>query len=237
MREKWRFPLDVAPAFCIFAVLVPMFGAISLISLPIIASGFIAFYFFKIRAHAAASMKKDMAQAASSLREIVSKMALGGTLAESLSSASSAAKFDGHVKSVLARLSKRLACGQDLGRAISAETWRIRRNGRLLASFSSLGEEYRLGGSIRRAAQSASISLKGYLDEAKENDSGKLQRYLIAATVASTIVPSILTFAFVGYSILYYSGLLLLLYSSIMLGILPCAYGIARIKLVGVYEA
>jgi hypothetical protein len=70
----------------------------------------------------------------------------------------------------------------------------------------------------------------------RETEYGSLNRYLMTSTVLCGILPSLATLAFVGYSIIYFSQLTVLLYFTVILGIMPFLYWASKIKVNEVYE-
>ncbi len=68
-----------------------------------------------------------------------------------------------------------------------------------------------------------------------EKGFGSLQKYLAVAMLASTILPSLALFGFVGYSILYGSQQIFIVFSSLLLLVFPGLFMIAKRRISGIY--
>jgi hypothetical protein len=139
----------------------------------------------------------------------------------------------GKVRGILEEIGKRLAAGQDLGQAIESAC-----NGKSGASsdaFRAVGREYTKGLDPASAVKNAYARLNSERAVSREKAYGSLQKYLTMSMALSAVLPSFVVFAFVGYSMVYFSALMLYAFSIAMLMVLPSFYALLRIHMAGTH--
>ncbi len=227
--------LDFLPSIAACTVLLIVFGPLSVLMFPMILVASFALLLYKKRIKAGELRKHELRESAKAMRAIHGSISKGMNIAGSIEKAARSVEGSG-ISSVLVSLKQRILLGQDLARAADAEasknaSWRAS-----AGAFEPLQREYAAIGSVGASASNSAIALEKRYAEIRTNEDGRLPRYLIIGMVSSTVLPSMATFAFVGYSILYYSAIFLLLYCAIMLGVLPNVYSAVRMKLSGLYN-
>lgn len=228
--------LDFAPPIAAGIVLLLVFGAVSMIVLPILALASLALMFYKRKIGADNLYKYEIRESAKALRAIHGSLRKGVNVIRSIEEAAQSVAKGSSVGDLLLSIRQRILLGQDLSGAAAAEAAKHAKNSVVAEALGPLRKEYDAVGSVNESAASSAISLEKRGAELRANEDGRLPRYLIMAMVASTILPSMATFAFVGYSILYYSSIFLMLYCAVLLGVLPNLYSAVRLKLSGLYN-
>ncbi len=132
------------------------------------------------------------------------------------------------ISKVFLRLKERMCFGQDFGSAICSEK---SLSSEVSDILTPVGYEYSKTGNILNPLKTAHSRLSRDFLIKRERAIGSNQRYLIISMVFSTILPSLAVFAFVGYSILSYSESQFLLFSTVLLSVLPGASSIIRMRL------
>lgn len=135
---------------------------------------------------------------------------------------------DTAVSKAFLRLRERMHFGQDLKSAICSDSSLSREASDILKP---IGYEYSKTGNILNPLRAAHDRLSREFLIKRERAIGSTQRYLVISMVLSTILPSLTVFAFVGYSILSYSESQFLLFSTVLLSVLPGASSIIRMRL------
>lgn len=231
---KSRDLADFAPSLAACAIMLIVFRLAAIITFPVILVAGVIVLFCRRRLDSEKQRTKDITDSSKAMRAIDRSVKVGGSFSGALDSAH-ALVTGGRVGDLLLSVKKRIMFGQNPASAIDTALNGLKKPEVVNDAFGSLRSEYISAGGIMESAASSTITLETYSAEMKENDNGKLPRYLVAAMVSSTIIPAMLTFAFVGYSILYYSALFLMAYCTLLLGVVPSLYSVIRMKLVGVY--
>jgi len=120
------------------------------------------------------------------------------------------------------RASSRIRLGSDINAAFNME----------LAEFSHLACR---GLELKEVIESVYKEIEWAYRMRLETGFGALQKYATLATVITTVVPSLVLFGFIGYSIMYGPAFLPLL-GIILLAVLPVSLYIVERKIRGIYE-
>lgn len=120
------------------------------------------------------------------------------------------------------RASSRIKLGSDINTAFSTE----------LAEFSHLACR---GLELKEIIESIYREIEYVYRMRLETGFGALQKYVTLATIITTVVPSLVLFGFIGYSIMYGPAFLPLL-GVILLAVLPISLYIVERKIRGIYE-
>jgi Flp pilus assembly protein TadB len=142
-------------------------------------------------------------------------------------------RVGGNVHSTLGEIGKRLTAGQDLSQAIESAC-----RGKSDAASEALravGREYSKGIDPASAVGNVYARLRDEQSMDREKAYGSLQKYLTMGMALSAVLPSFVVFAFVGYSMVYFSASLLYAFSIVMLMVLPRVYALLRIHVAGMY--
>ena len=151
-----------------------------------------------------------------------------GSAARSISS-SAGSKMRGIVDEIGARL----ALGQDFGQAITTTC-----NGKedaASAAMLAVCKEYQKSFDAASAIKNVYVRLWKSRSLSMEKGYGSLQKYLTISMALSAVLPSFAVFAFVGYSMVYYSTALLSGFMITMLVVLPDLYALLKMHIAGVY--
>ena len=140
---------------------------------------------------------------------------------------------DSKVCKVSEEIRRRLVSGQDLGQAIASAC--CDRDDAASMVFSAVGKEYQKSYDAGSAMKNVYTRLWKSQSLSKEKAYGSLQKYLTISMALSAVLPSFMVFAFVGYSMIYYSSALLSLFCAMMLIILPSMYALLKMHIAGVY--
>lgn len=225
--------LDTAPFIAACAILLLVFGLISIITFPLIAVAAVAQAIYLKRERNSKQHEMSLFESSKALRAMDDALKKGRCLLASIETGERTAGANASTRKFLHSIRCRLLLGQPLPNAIASES---QYDPALAGAFRPLGSEYEKSRGVLESPARAAIVLEKERAEQRSNEQGRLPRYLILAMVTSTILPSMLTFAFVGYSILASSAFILLVYCAILLGVLPCAYSAVRTKLSVVYN-
>ncbi len=228
--------IDFVPSIAAGAVLLIVFGPVSLAMFPVIAVASLALVAYKRGIKAGSALKREIKESANAMRLAHSGAAKGICLTESIERAVRSAAGGSGIRKLLTRVKERTIFGQALPEAISAEASRNHDYPIAIGALAPLALEYSATGSVNGSAAGSAVALEKRYNEIKENENGRLPRYLIMGMVSSAVLPSMATFAFVGYSILYYSATFLMLYCTVLLGVFPNIYSAFRMKVSGLYD-
>ncbi len=134
----------------------------------------------------------------------------------------------------LGQVRKRIALGEDAGRAFDAE--KRSDNVDISQSMKSILNEYTNNTEIASSLKASSQNISRARLVRKEAAVASTQKYVALSMVSSTIVPSLMTFGFVGYTIVNNSYSALLLFSVLMLAVLPCITTLIRVRINELFE-
>lgn len=140
---------------------------------------------------------------------------------------------DSAVRDFLSSIRNRLALGAMPEEAFSSST-----NGVDVSISGPIGKvvkSYGYGADTGITIAGEVQMLENRIEERKEVESGALGRYLVLSMVASTIVPSLAMFAFVGYSILESASTSIGLFDIVLLAAVPSFYAAVRAKVADIY--
>ena len=137
------------------------------------------------------------------------------------------------VRKVIGEIRMRLMCGQDLGQAINSTCGS--EDDAASVALSAVGKEYQKSYDAGSAAKNVYTRLWKSQSLSKEKAYGSLQKYLTISMALSAVLPSFVVFAFVGYSMVYYSAALLSVFCIMMLVVLPSLYAMLKMHIAGVY--
>lgn len=228
--------IDIVPSIAAGVVLFLVFGPVSLVMFPVIALAYLAFAVYKRGIKSAGALKREIKESEKAMRAIHSNVEAGTCLVESIGRAVRVAADGSAIGKALASVKERILLGQGLREAINAEAPRHCSYGIVADALAPLEFEYGATGGVSGSAANSAAALEKRHREIKENEGGRLPRYLIMSMVSSAVLPSMATFAFVGYSILYYSAIFLMLYCTVLLGVFPNIYSAFRMKISGLYD-
>lgn len=139
----------------------------------------------------------------------------------------------GVVRGALNEINNRLAAGQDLGQAIESAC--RGKEDAASAALSAVGREYSKGLDPASAVKNVYVRLRNEQSIGRERAYGSLQKYLTMSMALSAVLPSFVLFAFIGYSMVYFSAAMLYVFSIVMLMVLPRLYALLRIHIAGIY--
>jgi hypothetical protein len=140
---------------------------------------------------------------------------------------------NGNVRGALDEIGKRLTAGQDLGLAIGSAC--RGKSGASSDALRAVGKEYSKGLDPASAVKNVYARLKEEQSIGREKAYGSLQKYLTMSMALSAVLPSFVVFAFVGYSMVYFSASMLYVFAIVMLMVLPRIYALLRIHIAGIY--
>lgn len=208
-----------------FAAILMTMGWVAILVLPVLFAAFVATFSVGMRSmRRRASM--EIGSAISSLFNVCG--APGATVGETFLSVPRSSVLAAHAL----RIRCRIAMGQDLGRASAAEA----ASGNPLATaLYGVEDEYARSGTISRAL----VRLGGEASRSRALEAGdadgKQQRYAVMGAVCSAVLPSVILFGFVGYSMFAYSGVTLALFSVALLVVVPSVSMCVSQLVTGVY--
>lgn len=137
------------------------------------------------------------------------------------------------VRMTFEEIRKRLQTGQDLGQAVQSTC--NKRTDAASAALCAIGKEYQKGSDALSSVKGTYDRILKEQELKKECTYGSLQKYLTMCMALGTVLPSFAVFAFVGYSMVYYSAYVPFLLFMLMLIFLPDFYALLRIHIAGVY--
>lgn len=129
------------------------------------------------------------------------------------------------LKSILARM----LFGENLNQATAHIE--VAQNPYLTKELRRLSMDYASTGSIFTACSNLSKSINEKLVSTKDNAVAEEQKYLTILTAFDTMAPSFLLFAFMGYSMLHYSNVSILVMMLVLTIALPTASDLLRLKI------
>ena len=136
-------------------------------------------------------------------------------------------KFNGPSADALREARRRLDLGEDMGFALRASAnGKGSQLGRIWGEGNTETWEY-IGAAVER--------MREEMAEDDERAAESMQRHTAIAVVIGTVVPSLLLFAFTGYSIVGPSEVLLPAFAFMVAGVIPFAYSVTQMQLVGPY--
>ena len=127
---------------------------------------------------------------------------------------------------------RKMLLGQDFGQAINSSSGS---KSAASAALRSVGNEYAKGLDAASAVKNVYNRIWKSRMLEREKAQGALQKYMTISMAFSAVVPSFVVFAFIGYSMVYYSDTLLFAFSLAMLFVIPGIYAMLRMRLVGIY--
>ncbi|MCL4389700.1 hypothetical protein M1397_03810 [Candidatus Marsarchaeota archaeon] len=231
--EKKFKGLDLVLPASASAILLLMFGMVALLAIPFVALSGILALLCRNRIESKEADATEVRQTAASLAYIKEEVAAGRDTFNAISVAALASP-EGVVKDLLSGISRRIAAGEDFGTAANAEAESIKIR-EIREAFSNMANEYSISGRLEEAARSSVIALDGALNGLRSSKKSSLNRYTVLSVVAAAVLPGMATFAFVGYSLLYYSATVLLLFCMFMLSVMPSFYSVINVKLASLY--
>lgn len=114
---------------------------------------------------------------------------------------------------------------------------KIERNGvRFSGVLDNMEDEYRKKGELSDSFGISAKLAESEILSMRETEYGKMSRYLMTSTLLGSILPSLATLAFVSYSIISFSMFSVLVYFTMILGVMPFLYWISKIKINDVYD-
>ena len=140
---------------------------------------------------------------------------------------------DSKVQKIIGEIRMRMTSGQDLGQAIASTCGN--RNDAASTALRAVGKEYQKSYDAGSAVKNAYTRLWKSQSLGREKAYGSLQKYLTISMALSAVLPSFVVFAFVGYSMVYYSTLLFSFFCIMMLVVLPSLYAMLKMHIAGVY--
>lgn len=219
----------VVPSIVAFAAALIAAGAKAILIIPVIFAVSLAVASYSDLTARRKEKEADLKELSSTVGLLGSRMRDAKTsLFSGILDAAGKAGGTTKVSALLLKLRKRMLFGQDLETAIYSED----EGGSWIAGIlKPIGREYSKTGSIADPLKTAHNRLSRDSKVKMERAIGSNQRYLVISMVFSTILPSLAIFAFVGYSILSYSDTLFLLFSAVLLSVLPGASVVIRLRL------
>ncbi len=206
-------------------------GIDAMLALPVIAMSFAIVLKIKLVLRRRKQSEKDFNDAISAFKTMHHKVGKGMPFASSISDVFSKMGSSA-VGRALNAARERILLGQLNGDAILEECAKL--EGDVSEALC------RLGVSHTDQMQGKLIEVANEMERKRatkaEVGASALNKYLLLSTVANTILPSLAIFAFVGYSILYYSAPSLLGFSLLLLLVFPTISSLIRAKVGQVYD-
>ena len=137
------------------------------------------------------------------------------------------------VRKTIREIRMRLISGQDLGQAIASTCGN--KDDAASTALRAVGREYQKSYDAGSAIKNVYTQMWKSQSLSREKAYGSLQKYLTISMALSAVLPSFVVFAFVGYSMVYYSALLLSIFCIMMLVVLPSLYTLLKMHIAGVY--
>lgn len=226
--EKRLILLDSVPFVIAYVTLFYVAGLESVFAIPILMVCFLIVFCFDYKMFESANEKRENVSFASLLGVLYTNIT-ANAMPFSASLASALQKSTSEAREALSEIVRRNSLGQDFSTAF--QQCNKPKNKKVNNALSILEKEYKAKIEIRHSLKSAAnaINADALLD--REKAAGALNKYVILGMVCSTILPSLATFGFVGYSILYPPTEILLPFSMLLLVVFPASYLIVRAKI------
>ncbi len=233
VRKIAAFLSESAIQIAAGAIIFLVFGAAALISVPILAISWLLIFICKSRINLKRVKEHELKDAISALRIIERDINLGASLISSLHKAFNAVPGR-ELRSFLNSLYARSVRGERPDNAMISSVSGLKSN-EVKDAMLGIANAYSSSGSVQAAIRSGISKLEGFRDDKLSSEAASMSRNSMAVMVLGTILPSMAIFTFVGYSMLYYSASMLIMFSTALLVVVPAVYSTLKLKMVGFY--
>ncbi len=216
-------------------VVVAAGGVLALPALLMVSAAFLGTVWFCYASHARLSDARESRDAAALMGRLHAGISSGaGPLASVMRSAVQEEGCQWEGAKAICRIRGRMLLGQMLDDSIAHEP--VAGNRSVAEAVERIGTEYSAKGEVHRSPGESFRSIESRIRLDSEHALGAIHKYLVAGMVSNTVVPSMAVFAFVGYSIFYYSQAQFVLFAVVLLALLPAASRMAYTKLGELYD-
>jgi len=205
-----------------------MLGIAGLFALPVFAAFAVASIEYDRQAERRAATRQALASSYLMLTIIKNIMRHSkiGMLQSLRSAGSTIGKYDAALSGLLDRICRRSALGEDAGNALCGAAGQDSR----YAALGQLGQMLE-GSDSMTAVREAYMNARMQARRSKEESLAAMQRYASVNMAVGTIVPSFVTFGFVGYSMMSSSRLAALAFAISFGAVLPFASKVVKSRM------
>ena len=214
------------------AVLYAVFSTSALLALPVVSAIYLLLVLLDSRASYRIKRERDSEYISSAMLLLHSAIAARLPMAGAVSHLLDRIKeTHSPAHGLFSRLYARLLHGQQIDYAISSESTRMVGNADAVHAMESVGMEYSSSSEVRHSLLQGHERIAAGIALKRERASASMARYLILSMVFSTVVPSLLLFGFISYSIIAYSSIGFLVFSITILSLMPSVIDAIGVKI------
>jgi hypothetical protein len=221
--------IQIAAAVALFLV----FGAAALLAVPVLAISWLLIYACKLLINQSKIIEYELKDAIAALHIMEWRINLGSNFIKSIDRAINALP-EREFKRFLNKVYARSVNGQHPQSAITASLKELKSN-EVKDAMLGIANAYLNSGKVQSAIRNSIVKLENTREIKQAYHSASVSRYSMAIMVSGAILPSISIFAFIGYSLLYYSASMLIIFSTFLLTVIPSVYSVLNLKLVSLY--
>jgi hypothetical protein len=221
--------IQIAAGIALFLV----FGDAALLALPVLVLSWLLIFIVKLQIKQDKIREYELKDAISALHVIEWRVNQGSSFIKSLERSINTLP-EREFKRFLNKVYVRSLRGEHPHAAIIAPLKELKSND-VRDVVSGISNAYLNSGRVKAALRNSIVRLENIREIKQTYETASISRYLIAIMVSGAILPSMAIFAFVGYSLLYYSASMLIIFSTFILSVIPSIYSVLNLKMVNLY--